>query len=649
MYIRLALLAAVSTLPLLAQGDRGVITGTVTDPGGAVVPGAQITATQGSTNASYKVKTSTTGDYTVPSLPVGTYAVRVEVQGFKSHITNNVIISPGQEVRVDVRLEVGTTQSSIEVSAAAQMVQTENARVATTVSSALVDALPVQVNGNSRSPFDLAGYTAEVNGAGTFRIGGGNDTVGITLDGSSLAGDKIGSDAGSGGAAAMNSPSVEALTEFTVEASGFKAETGHASGGTLSFVSKSGTNQFHGSAFEFLRNQDFDAKGFFNSVNPIYKQNNFGVTAGGPVYLPKLYNGKNKTFFFASYEGFRNRVGAGNGSFFSVPPPAFYKGDLSQWVNGSGQLYQIYDPGSQMQLANGTYQRTPFANNQIPQSRFDPTIVPILNYVSTILQPNRPGIVPGTFGYVNNNFYNNTGTSITPNNRWSAKIDQTLGSKHHISYLMNRYWDLSTYGPAGSRGTAGPVGHRYIRVQQDAGVSRQLGLDHHSDAPEPLLRRVQLVSGRSHSRGSDRSRLVAGRGAQRPGARGHWKSKGICLPGFILCSNLPIISTGDFSGWGNNAPNGSDRLVFELHDDMTKIHGAHTFKWGYFYGNSHYDGFGLQFGSGGVRLQFAKHGQHRARAGPERVGRGRQRVCVDAAGTSEQLQHGFAALPSRCL
>jgi hypothetical protein len=468
------------------------------------------------------------------------------------------------------------------------------------VNSTLVDALPVQVNGNSRSPFDLASNTAEVNGAGTFRIGGGNDTVGITLDGSSLAGDKIGSDAGNGGAVAMNSPSVEALTEFTVEASGFKAENGHASGGTLSFVSKSGTNHFHGSAFEFLRNQDFDAKGFFNSVIPIYKQNNFGVTAGGPVYLPKLYNGKNKTFFFASYEGFRNRVGAGNGSFFSVPPPAFYKGDLSQWVNGSGQLYQIYDPGSQTQLANGSYQRTPFANNQIPQSRFDPTVVPILNYVSGILQPNRPGIVPGTFGYVNNNFYNNTGTSISPNNRWSAKIDQTLGSKHHISYLMNRYWDLSTYGPAGPVGLPAPLGSGTFGYNKTQ-VYR--GTWDYTITPTLVNRfyggfnwfREDHTQGEATEAGS---LLADGLNVLVPS--GTWKSKGICLPGFILCSNLPIISTGDFSGWGNNAPNGSDREVFELHDDMTKIHGAHTFKWGYLFGDSHYDGFGLQFGSGGV-------------------------------------------------
>ena len=235
----------------------------------------------------------------------------------------------------------------------------------------------------------MASITAEVNAAGTFRIGGGNNTVGITLDGSSIAGDKIGSDAGNGGAAAMNSPSVEALTEFSVESSGFRAETGYASGGTLSFVSKSGTNQFHGSAFEFLRNQDLDAKGFFNSVRPVYKQNDFGLTAGGPVYVPKIYNGRNKTFFFASYEGFRQRVGAGNGTFFSVAPAEFYDGDLHNWVDGTGKMYQIYDPASQS-LVNGQYVRPPFVNNQIPKDRFDPSVVPILNYAKRMLQPNRP-------------------------------------------------------------------------------------------------------------------------------------------------------------------------------------------------------------------------------------------------------------------
>ncbi len=598
------LLAAIAAVPLLGQGDRGVITGTVSDATGAVVPGAHVVIVQTNTNSSYKTSTSTAGDYTVPNLPVGDYQVRVDVQGFKSYLADRVAVNPGGETRLDVTLEVGTAQQKVEVTAQAQVIQTENARVATNVSSKLVDSLPVQVNGNSRSPFDLASAAAgEVNSAATFRIGGGNDTVGVTLDGASITGDKIGSDAGDGSATAMNSPSVEALTEFNVESSGFKAETGNASGGTLSFVSKSGTNQIHGSAFEFMRNQDFDAKGFFNSVIPIYKQNNFGATVGGPVWLPKLYNGKNKTFFFVSYEGFRNRVGAGNGSYFSVPPPAFWTGDLSQWVNGSGQLYQIYDPKTQTPQANGTYTRSIFPGNIIPQNRIDPSVQPILKYLSGVLQPNRPGIVPGTFGYVNQNFFNNTGTSISPNNRWSVKIDQNVSSKHHIDFLMNRYRDAAECGPDGCPGLPNPIGGTSVGYNATQ-VYR--GSWDWTIAPTLLNR---FYGGYNYFREDHGSLAVEQGSPQSEGLNGltpsgYWKSQGICLPGFPLCANFPIISTGDFSGWGTNAPNGSDRQVFELHDDMTKIMGRHTFKWGYFLGDAHYDGYGVQNGSGSVQFSF---------------------------------------------
>ena len=604
MFLGWMLFAAVSSMPLLAQGDRGAITGTLWDASGAIVPGAAISVVQSNTNTAFKSLTSTSGNYTVPNLPVGAYQVRVEVPGFKVFEAQRVMVNPGGETRLDIKLEVGTAQQQVEVTATAQVIQTENARVATTVSSTMVDSLPMQVNGTSRSPFDLATAAAgEVNAAGTFRIGGGNDTVGVTLDGSSVTGDKIGSDAGSGSATAMNSPSVEALTEFNVEASGFKAETGNASGGTLSFVSKSGTNQIHGSAFEFLRNQDFDAKGFFNSVKPIYKQNNFGATIGGPVWIPKLYNGKNKTFFFVSYEGFRNRVGAGNGSFSSVPPPAFWTGDLSGWVNGSGQMYQIYDPKTQALQSNGTYIRSPFPGNIIPQNRWDPTVVPIVNYLSKLVAPNRPGIVPGTFGYVNQNYFNNTGTTITPNNRWSAKIDQNVGSKHHVDFLMNRYRDTTQCGPAGCPGLPTPIGGTspgYNATQVYRG-------NWDWTITPTLLNR--MYGGFNYFREDHGSVAVEEGSVQSTGLTGlqpagYWKTQGICLPGFPLCANFPIISTGDFSGWGTNGPNGSDREVFELHDDMTKVMGRHTFKWGYFLGDAHYDGYGVQNGSGSVQFSF---------------------------------------------
>ena len=358
---RVALMAALSVLPLLSQGDRGEIAGTVLDSSGAVVPNAQITAVQKNTNSTFKAVTSSAGVFTLPALANGDYTVTVHKDGFKVYIANNVSVTPGGSATVDAILQVGTASQTIEVTAASQLVQTENARVSSTVSQTLVNDLPVLVNGGSRTPFDIASTVPEVSTSGGYHIGGGGGALGVSLDGSSMVGGKNGADVGD--AAARFSPSVEALTEFTVESSGFKADSGHASGGTISFVAKSGTNQFHGSGFEFLRNTDLDARPFFATSRQIYKQNNFGVTAGGPVYIPKLYNGKNKTFFFASYEGFRNRVGANTGSFSSVPTPEMYTGDFSNWVDANNKLYTIYDPNTQV-LVNGTYQRNPFPQQQ---------------------------------------------------------------------------------------------------------------------------------------------------------------------------------------------------------------------------------------------------------------------------------------------
>jgi len=582
-------------MPLLSQGDRGVIRGTVTDASGAVVPGAHLTVTQKSTNSVYKVETSSTGDFTVPALAVGAYEVKVEKEGFKTHVTDNLPVSPGGTARLDVKLEVGTATQNVEVAASAQMVQTENARVSTTVSAFLVDSLPVLVNGASRSPFDIALSTPEVsNGGGTYRIGGGNNAFGVALDGSSMAGGKNGADQGD--AAPRFSPSVEALTEFNVEGSGFKAETGHASGGTITFVSKSGTNQFHGSGFEFLRNQDLDARGFFPTQKSVYKQNNFGVTAGGPVYFPKLYNGKNKTFFFASYEGFRNRVGASTGTYYSVPTPEMWNGDFSNWVDGSNKLYTIYDPRSQ-RLVSGQYVRDPFPGNKMnPALDFDPVAAPIAKYLATIITPNRPGVAltPGTSAYVRNN-YVSYGTSLQPSDKWSAKIDQNLGSKHHLSYLMNRSKNANEYGPTGSTGLpipiGGDVGVYYAQVYRgnwDYTISPTLinrfygGFNHYLEDQGSTAREV------------DQS-LATGSGLY---PAGYWKSKGICIPGYPECTSFPPISTGDFTGWGDTGTNGSDRMVFEMHDDMTKTVGAHTFQWGYLLNDTHYDGFGAQNISG---------------------------------------------------
>ena len=584
---------------LLAQSDRGVITGTVKDASGAVVPGAQVTAIQTSINASYKTNTTTSGDFTVPSLPVGNYQVRVESKGFKTHVANDVVVATGATVLLNVTLELGATLQTIEVSASAQLLQSETARVATEVSSQLVDELPVMVNGALRSPFDLSASAAEVNATGQYRIGGGRGgAYGMTLDGTSVT---TAGQLDNNGVTwtQINTPSIDALTEFSVTSGGFKAEMGHASGGTMSFVSKSGTNQFHGNAYEFLRNQVLDARSFFAATKPVYKQNDFGVTVGGPVTIPKLYNGRDKTFFFVSYEGFRNRAGA-TPTPYSVPPQEFYAGDLRNYVDASGKMYQVYDPATTA-LVGGAYTRTPFSNNQIPQSRFDPISKSIIGFVQPLLQANVAGLAPGTSAYARNN-YLSAGSTIAPNNKFSAKGDQVLTSKQRVSFFFGRTRQKDLYGPTGAPGLPKPLAGNPGYNRSD--VYR---ISHDYTISPTLLNRFYAGGNNwEQNHGSYATYSGAPQAQGIPTTPTGWKSKGICIPNYPDCNvNFPQVnfSNSEFTNWGVAAPNGSDNIVVEFHDDMTKTTGPHTLKWGYYYNNTHYNGFGLQNMAGNVTFQ----------------------------------------------
>ena len=295
------------------QSERGTISGAVKDPSGAIVAGAKVTVTNTATNSPVIIQTTDSGDYTALSLQAGTYNVRVEKEGFRAAVINGVVLNASTDVRADATLEIGSTTTAVEVQASALQISTENAKTSAAVTNQMVDELPLVVSGTLRSPFDLASLTPEAKNLGGdngFILGGGQAAAyGTNLDGVSANTSR----ALSKSWVATNAPSLEAVTEFTVDTNGFKAEFGHAGGGVMNFVSKSGTNEFHGSAYEFLRNNAFDANNFFNNragiAIPIYKQNDFGASVGGPVWFPKIYNGKNKTFFFFSYEAFRNRAG----------------------------------------------------------------------------------------------------------------------------------------------------------------------------------------------------------------------------------------------------------------------------------------------------------------------------------------------------
>ena len=247
---RSLLLMVACSLALMAQSERGNITGIVTDPSGAAVAPAQLSVVNLGTNATARAITTGTGEYNVPNLLPGVYRIEILASGFKRFVQQNVELPAGTTVRIDGQLQLGQVTEQVEVTAAAAMIQTDNAKVSTQVSNKLVDELPLVVGGAMRSPFNLVTAAAEARGSGTaLSIGGGQAASwDATLDGHSVGTNRSGDTA----EAALNSPSVEALTEFSVDTNGFKAEYGQAGGGVMTFASKSGTNQFHGVAYDFL-------------------------------------------------------------------------------------------------------------------------------------------------------------------------------------------------------------------------------------------------------------------------------------------------------------------------------------------------------------------------------------------------------------
>jgi len=599
--IGVGVLALVSCTIAAAQSERGTITGTVRDPSGAAVPGAKVAITSAATGVKVDTETNATGEFTVPSVQPGIYNVRVEKTGFKSAEERGLTVDAATTVRADATLQVGNSTESIEVQASTVQLQTEDAKNSVTLGNKLVDDLPLVVNGTVRTPFDLASLAPDAKNLGGdygYSIGGGQlAAYGTSLDGVSTNTSR----ALQKSWVASNSPSVEALDQFTVDSNGYKAEYGHAGGGNLTYASKSGTNQYHGSAYEFLRNNDFDANNFFNNAsripNSIYKQNDFGFTVGGPVYIPKFYHGKNKTFFFFSYEGFRNRTGA-NGTSFTVPTPEMYQGNFTNWVTSAGVQIPIYNPTTQVTAANGTVTRQVFPGNIIPASLFSPAAKQALAVFQTsgMLAPNN-GAAPGTAAYITNNYLETSGTQIYPVNKYSIKGDHTFNEKQRISGYWGPDHEHQTYGPDGPPTLPGLYSN-YNDLVQSSQVFR-MSWDW-TFSPTKL--------NHFYAGGNDWNQ------DHKPPQEyiGNWKSK-FCLGDVPNCDanlvNLFSGGTGDtYSTWGGQADNGSENTVYSYNDDFTWIHGNHTFKFGGTYQLNHYNGFGRQCEAGCVGFSYQETG-----------------------------------------
>jgi carboxypeptidase family protein len=304
------LLLIISAVTAAAQtGTGGTIGGTITDPSGAAVPNVDITITNTDTNTATHIKSNDRGEYLVPDLPVGHYKVRAEAAGFKAVEQTNISLNVGERARVDLGLEVGSTQESITVEANAVQVQSESGEV----SSVITGQQMTQLATNGRSVYSLAtltpGASSNMSDLNIPTSAGGDASVSFNglrqnhnlwlVDGGE-ASDR----GGAGGMDVM--PSIDAIGEFRALTSNYSAEFGLSSGGTLTMIVKSGTKDFHASAWEFNRNDALDAANFINNANgvktPELRFNTYGFNVGGPVFIPKVYNkDKDKTFFFLQH------------------------------------------------------------------------------------------------------------------------------------------------------------------------------------------------------------------------------------------------------------------------------------------------------------------------------------------------------------
>src|SRR5206468_2851294 len=295
---RFMILAAAFASSLLAQVDRGNIQGTITDPSGAVVAGAAVRIVSTATNLTQSTVTGASGTYAFFNLPIGLYNLSVEGKGFRRSDVTGIKVEVNQQAKIDVTLQVGEVNQSVEVAANASLVQTESTDVGTVIDSKNFRDLPLTLGGGIRNPSAFIYLSPGVAPGSTWEkhIGGGgsfNDQIyfdGIALSRGDLAND------------AEVNPSVDAIGEFKLVTNNYSAEYTHALSGVTSFTMKSGTNQLHGTAFAFNDNDKFDARGFFNASKAHRNQNEYGFTLGGPVYIPKVYNGRDRTFFFVSYD-----------------------------------------------------------------------------------------------------------------------------------------------------------------------------------------------------------------------------------------------------------------------------------------------------------------------------------------------------------
>ncbi|HEX4163856.1 MAG TPA: TonB-dependent receptor [Bryobacteraceae bacterium] len=526
---------------VFAQTNTSTIAGVITDPSGGIVPDATVTITDAANGQVHTTRSSSSGDYAVPQLPPGRYDIRVEAKGFATAVSSNVTLDIAQRARVDVSLQVGSTTSTIEVGAQAEVLDTDTASLGQTISSKPIEDLPL--NGRnyltlgSLSPGVLPQIPNSQAGSGanqsfvaqtterpdrSIYVGGQRESsTSYLYDGAELRNPRVGE--------TSISPSLDAVQEFKIQRNFFQAEFGN-SPGIINVASRSGTNQWHGTAFEYVRNDFFDAKNFFSPVVEPFKRNQFGGSLGAPIL-------KDKLFFFLNYEGIRQHLGQVQR--ILVPEPALLAG------NFAGQP-TIYDPTT---YNAATQSRTPFPGNQIPSNRFNQVA---LNYMKYIPAPNGP-LVQGA------NLVG-TPTQTLNDDQDNVRVDYVINSKN--SLFARQSWENAPLTPA----SLVPLGGQLV---SESGENELLQLTSTvSPATVNVFRAYHNYANLFGTQIPTPTNLAA-----QLGFTG--------LSSSPLNYGLPDVSLTGYAGFGGSGLTQGNKLNnYDLTDSFSWIKGTHSLKFG---------------------------------------------------------------------
>jgi hypothetical protein len=588
-----ALVAVVIVPALYAQGPVGTLNGTVTDPAGAIVPGATVVATNNATGAEAKTTSTSSGDYTLPYLQSGTYTIRVSAPGFSTANAENVILRVAQTMTIDLKLQIGSINQQVVVSDRPAVLESDSAEIGQYITTEEYKAWPILVEDGQRQIQQFIFDSLPGTTGNTFEgsINGGQQYSHEIL----IEGIPVGRSDLSGGNNNEFSPSAEAIGEFKMQTGAVPAEYNGGQTAIANFTIKSGTNNLHGTGFYYLGNEDFNSipvqAKTLGGTNQKNRLNNWGYSIGGPVYIPKVYHGRNKTFFFTNFEktALNNLVLSG---FTTLPTIDFKNGDFSRLLNpaytnnkqsgtqvGTDALGrpiifgQIYDPAT-TRTVNGAIVRDPFPGNIIPQGRWDPVAK---NLLSNFGVPN-----PEFDSMLRNEQALATGQPFFHEHIIGVKIDHQVNDKNRLSGYYNRsYRDRNNNGAG-----------RYLPIPGSPTSSWQEQI-----TPGNMVR-LSLITTLTPSLvnrfAAGYNRFLNENGAPPTTLNQDYTSKlglqnlpGTMFPTFRFTGNE--YQGGTLArlgvGFSDYSPNGS----YVYQDDVTWSRGKHTFKFGYQYARYFYN------------------------------------------------------------